>query len=73
MHTKVQSLIKQTIPAGECCTVAEYLKDALPVCMEAESDSWETDFLVQLGQEERQEEKQEEQQVADEEPNEDDD
>jgi hypothetical protein len=45
----------------EHCDVNEYLNDDLPVCMEAESDSWEADFLEQLGEED-------EQQVDDEEP-----
>ena len=52
------------MPVDEHCDVNEYLNDDLPVCMEAESDSWEADFLEQLGEED-------EQQVDDEEPNED--
>ena len=54
MHTEVQSLIEQTMPANEHCQVEEYLNDDLPVCMETDSDSWEADFLQQLGQEEQQ-------------------
>ena len=33
------------------CNVDEYLNDDLPVCMELGNDSWEADFLKQLGQE----------------------
>ena len=31
----------------------EYLNDNLPMSMELDSDSWEADFLKQLGQEEQ--------------------
>ena len=55
MHTEVQDLIEQTMPANEHCHVDEYLNDDLPVCMQTESDSWESDFLQQLGEEEEQE------------------
>lgn len=45
------------------CNVDECLNDDLPVCMELSNDSWEADFLKQLGREE--------QEVADEEEDED--
>ena len=41
------------------CHVDEYLNDDLPVCMQTESNSWESDFLQHLG------ESQEEEQVSD--------
>ena len=56
---EVQSLIEKIIPTDGRCNMDEYLNDDLPVCMELDNDSWEADFLKQLGQEE--------QEVADEE------
>ena len=38
---------------GGRCNVDKYLNDNLPVCMELDNDSWEADFLKQLGQEEQ--------------------
>ena len=55
------------MPTDEHCNVNEYLNDDVPVCMEAEIDSWEADFLEQLGEEE-----QDEQQMDGEGPDEDD-
>ena len=45
------------MPAGEECSVDEYLRgeDDLPVCTDLDSDSWDTNFLSQLGQQEEQE------------------
>ena len=59
MRMEVQSLIEKIMPTDGRCNVDEYLNDDLPVCMELDNDSWEADFLKQLGQEE--------QEVADEE------
>ena len=67
IYTQVQSLIEQTMPTDEHCNVNDYLNDDVPVCMEAEIDSWEADFLEQLGEEE-----QDEQQMDGEGPDEDD-
>ena len=62
-----QSLIEKTMPIDGRYGVDEYLNgnDYLPVCMELDSDSWEANFLQQLGQED--------QKVADEEEDERDD
>jgi len=40
---EIQSLIEKMMPAGESCTVAEYLRgdDDLPVCTDLDSDSWD--------------------------------
>ena len=64
MRTEVQSLIEKTTPTDGRRNVDEYLNgdDDLPACMQLDSDSWEADFLKQLGQEE--------QEVADEEEDE---
>ena len=64
---EVQSLIEKTMPTDGRCNVDEYLNgdDDLPVCMQLDSDSWEADFLEQVGQEE--------QEVADEDEDEGDD
>ena len=59
MRMEVQSLIEKITPTDRRCNVDEYLNADLPVCMELDNDSWEADFLKQLGQEE--------QEVADEE------
>lgn len=53
MHVEVQSLIEKTMPTDARCDVDEYLNDDLPVCMEVDNDSWEANFLEQLGQEEQ--------------------
>ena len=52
---EVQSLIEKTMPAGGRCDLDEYLHgdDDLPVCMDLDNDSWETDLLDQLGQDEK--------------------
>ena len=55
MRMEVQSLIEKTMPVDGRCTVNEYLNgDAdLPVCVDLDSESWQTDFLEQLRQEEQ--------------------
>ena len=60
---EVQSLIEKIMPTDGRYNVDKYLNDDLPVCMELGNDSWEADFLKQLGREE--------QEVADEEEDED--
>lgn len=62
-HMEVQSLIEKIMPTDGKYNVDKYLNDDLPVCMELGNDSWEADFLKQLGREE--------QEVADEEEDED--
>ena len=54
LRIEVQSLIEKTMPAGGRCDLDEYLQgdDDLPVCMDLDNDSWETDFLDHLGQDE---------------------
>ena len=52
MQTEVQGLIEQTMPSSEHCNVDEYLDDGVPVCTGMDSEHWETDFFLQLGQEE---------------------
>lgn len=49
---EMECLIEKTMPAGGSCALDEYLKgdDDLPVCVELD-DSWENEFLEQLGQE----------------------
>lgn len=62
-HMEVQSLIEMIMPTDGRYNVDKYLNDDLPVCMELGNDSWEADFLKQLGREE--------QEVADDEEDED--
>ena len=57
-------VLEKIMPTDGRCNVDDYLNDDLPVCMELDNDSWEADFLKQLGQEE--------QEVADEEEDEED-
>ena len=47
-------LIEKTMPVGGRRDLDEYLHgdDNLPVCMDLDNDSWETDFFDQLGQDE---------------------
>ena len=47
----LQSLIDRTTTAQENCTLDEYLhgEDDLPVCVDLDNDSWDDNFLVQLG------------------------
>ena len=52
MQTEVQGLIEQTMPSSEHCNVDEYLDDGVPVCTGMDSEHWETDFFLQLRQEE---------------------
>ncbi len=55
IRMEVQSLIEKTMPTGGRCDVDEYLQgdDDLPVCMDLNNDSWEADFLDQLGEDEQ--------------------
>ena len=61
VRMEVQSLIEKTMPAGGRCDLDEYLHgdDDLPVCMDLDNDSWETDLLDQLGQDEEEADKEE--------------
>ena len=47
----LQSLIDKTTTAQENCTLDEYLHgdDYLPVCVDLDNDSWDDNFLAQLG------------------------
>ena len=61
VRMEVQSLIEKTMPAGGRCDLDEYSHgdDGLPVCMDLDNDSWETDFLDQLGQDKEDADKEE--------------
>ena len=46
------------MPTGQGCSVDEYIKgdDNLPVCTDLDSDTWDTNFLSLLGQQEKESE-----------------
>ena len=46
------------MPTGQGCSVDEYIKgdDNLPVCTDLDSDTWDANFLSQLGQQEKESE-----------------
>ena len=52
---KRESFIEKTMPTDGRCTLDQYLKgdEDLSVCMELDDETWETDFLQQLGREYR--------------------
>ncbi len=62
-------MIEKTMPSGGC-DVAEYLhgEDDLPVCLELDTDSWEADFLDQLGEDEEVTNEEEEDELLDVQP-----
>ena len=49
---EIQSLIDKTMPTGKGCSVEEYLKgdNDLSVCTDFDSNTWDANFLSQLGQ-----------------------
>lgn len=55
---EIESLIEKTMPAGEGCTVTEYLggEDDLPICTDLDSDRWEDNFMAELGQQDEEDE-----------------
>ena len=58
------------MPAGERCTLDDYLggDNDLPVCTDLDSDSWEVNFMSELGLEEECNEDEEEEEMDDEPP-----
>lgn len=61
-RSEVRSLIERTMPAGEGCSVEEYIRgdNDLPVCMDLTGERWDANFLSQLGQQEESEEEDDE-------------
>ena len=55
---EMQNLIDRAMPTGQGCSVDEYIKgdDNLPVCTDLDSDTWDANFLSQLGQQEKESE-----------------
>ena len=49
---EMQRLIERTMPTCEGCSVEEYLKgdNDLPLCTDLDNDTWDANFLSQLGQ-----------------------
>ena len=58
----MQSMIDKTMLPGGTCDVNEYLQgdDELPVCVDLDSDNWDTNFMDQLVQEEEEAEQEDE-------------
>ena len=46
------------MPTGQGCSIDECIKgdDNLPVCTDLDSDTWDANFLSQLGQQEKESE-----------------
>ena len=62
MRMEMQSMINKTVLPGGTCDVNEYLQgdDELPVCVDLDSDNWDTNFMDQLVEDEEEAEQEDE-------------